>query len=313
MDESQEGARFLSAFAELKSRVDDSPERLVEMGADDERTQQLCDELYGLARGFEIAEDWSALAFTPHVPPASAHARRDYEERWSRRVAYVATRWLNPLLSDLFGEGKPNFERQTDELSVEIENWKYEAEKERNLLEQAFDYLQCHYDIDEDGDLDWAANALWAWDRLRKVAGLDVEGALWRRRALPHTLVPTHVANRYGQNRASLYRRLHQAGRAFVFGAPLAALALQRAALEELLQEHWGAEKGHVRSAKLPELSWDSRADRLKRLANEALHSDPEKLTKEQLDRSIIENFLLLRLLIEHAPVDPVEHQRQSQ
>lgn len=313
MSDGSEATRFMAAFAELKSRVDDDPGRLMETWDRDKRTQQLCDQLHDLARGFEISEDWSALAFTPHVAPASAQARRDYEERWSQRVAYIADWWLQPILDNLVGDDRPTFNRRSDELSIKIKNWKYNAENESKLLGYAFDHLRSLQEFDEDGDLDWVTDAARAWDRLRKVAGLNVEGALWRRRALPHMLIPIHVANRYGQNRTSLYRRLHQAGRAFVFGAPLAALALQRAALEQLLQEHWGAEKGHVRSAKLPELSWDSRAARLKRLANEALHSDPEKLTADQLDRAIIENFLLLRLLFEHAPVDPSEHQRQAQ
>jgi hypothetical protein len=312
MSDVDQGALFMTAFAELKARAQDDPDRLMATWESDERMQQLCDVLHDCARTFEIAEDWSAFAFTPHVIPASAQARRDYEERWSRRVAYVSNRWLQSILDGLVGDAKPAFDRRPDELSIEIGNWRCEAEDERKLLDQAFDHLESIQEFDHDGNLDWVTYSVRAWTRLRKVCGLDVEGALWRRRALPHMLVPVHVANHYGQNRASLYRRLHQAGRAFIFGAPLAALALQRAALEELLQEHWGAEKGHVRSAKLPELSWDSRADRLKRLANEALHNDPEKLSADQLDRAIIENFLLLRLLIEHAPADPGEHQRQA-
>jgi hypothetical protein len=220
---------------------------------------------------------------------------------------------MHKLLATMIpGSTSPNFDRRPDELSIEIENWKYDAEMERKLLEQSFDHLQAHQEIDEGGDLDWVIEAVWAWTRLTKVAGLDVEGALWRRRAIPHILVPTQVANRYGQRRASLYRRLHQAGRAFIFGAPLAALALQRAALEELLREHWGAAKGHVREAKLPHLRWDIGADRLKNLANDALHNDPEKLMPEQLDRAIIENFIILRALIENAPADVAEHQKDT-
>jgi hypothetical protein len=313
MDQADEGARFMAAFVELKSRFNDDPDRLVECWEQDERAQQLCDELHELAREFEVSEEWSALAFTPHVPAAAAMARRDYEERWARRVDFIESRWMHKLLARMIpGSTSPNFDRRPDELSIEIENWKYDARKERDLIEQSFEVLQAHQEIDEGGDLDWVIEAVWAWKRLTKVAGLDVEGALWRRRALPHILVPQHVANRYGQKRASLYRRLHEAGRAFVFGAPLAALALQRAALEELLREHWGAENGHVREAKLPHLRWDVGADRLKNLANDALHRDPEKLTREQLDRAIIENFIILRALIENAPMNAMEHQRRS-
>lgn len=314
MAEIDEGAEFMAGFAELKSRVDDDPGQLIERWEQDQRLQEICDRLHELERSLEVAEEWSPVALTPHVSVASAKSRRDYQERWSRQVNFVASRWAHKILDSLIPDtGSPRFQRRPDELSIEIENWKYEAGKERALLEQAFDYLRMRQENDDDGYLDWAIEANWAWTRLTKVAGLDIEGALWRRRAIPHILVPTHVANRYGQKRASLYRRLHQAGRAFVFGAPLAALALQRAALEELLRKHWGAEKGHLREAKLPDLGWDRMAHKLKRLANEALHEDPEKLTPEQLDRAVIENFILLRVLVENAPPDAGEHQRNSQ
>ena len=314
MTRADEGALFMTAFAELKALVNDDPDRLIESWERDKRLQNLCDKLHSLARGFEIAEEWSPVALTPHVATISAKLRRDYEERWSQQVDFVATRWMHKMLDDLFPDSEPaHFEPRRDQLSIEIENWKDDANEESQLLRQAFDYLEQRQEFDEDGYLDWIVDAVRAWDRLTKVAGLDVKGALWRRRAIPHVLVPTHVANRYGENRASLYRRLHQAGRAFTFGAPLAALALQRAALEELLREHWGAEKGHVREAKLPHLRWDFGADRLKNLANDALHNDPEKLSPEQIERAVIENFIILRLLIENAPVDAGEHQRGAQ
>lgn len=107
------------------------------------------------------------------------------------------------------------------------------------------------------------------------------------------------------QINTSLYRRYIQAAQAFIFGAPLAALALQRATMEEALRKHWGAEGGAIRNANLPDLAWEARASRLKRLANDALHNDPEKEGADALDRAIIENFQLLRLIIENAPSTP--------
>jgi hypothetical protein len=254
-------------------------------------------------RLFEIQEEWSSYAFTHHVSAAGAHARRDYDDRWRRVVGYVAGRHFHHIFADLVidaGDDQPTTE-SFDKLGVAISDWKDNAADEAKSIELLADFAFSHRDIDDSGDLDWVDESLRAWDRL-KTAGLDMKGALWRRRAVPHVLVPSHVARHYGAERASLYRRLHQAARAFIFGAPLAALALQRAVLEQVLESHWGAEGGQLRNAEFPELVWGARADRLKRIANEALHGDPEKLSPEQLDRSIIENFLLLRLLIERAP-----------
>lgn len=314
MKERGDGERFLVAFNALKTAVDDDPLKLDEEWRDSERVKALCDELAQLVRRFEFVEQRSPLAFTHNVSPASALARRDYDDRWRTAVTNVAERDLVALIAELLGDFGDVDDTQElsstpscDSLAAEIAEWKELAREEESEIEQIMDYVFQLREMDDCGDREWIGASLTAWGRLES-CGLDIAGTLWRRRALPHVLVPTHVARHYGQSHASLYSRLHQAGKAFVFGAPLAALALQRAVIEEVLTKHWGSEKGWVQDANLPNLQWDARANRLKRLANDALHGDPQRLSADELDRSIIENFLLLRLLIEHAPQDLSAH-----
>ena len=301
-----EGERCLASFAAVKAAVDDNVEQLRMSWEDSIPLQQLCDEISGLVRSFEIVEEWSPIAFTPHVSTAGTLARREYDDRWRQIVSFVADRDFRVLFSGIFADdlkqiSEANGGRVQDQLASDITNWTEDGRRQASDIEYLIDYIVQIRSLDDDNDLEWADDALRAWDRL-KIAGLDLVGILWRRRALPHILVPTHVARHYGDAKVSLYRRLHQAGRAFVFGAPLAALALQRAVIEEVLSKHWGAEKGMVRNANLPTLEWDARAERLKRMANTALHGDADTLKGDQLDRAIIENFLILRLLIENAP-----------
>ncbi len=297
-----EGALFLADFEALKAATADSPEQLEAKWRDRDDLKRLCDQLASYRRSFEVAEDWTPIAFTPHVPAAASRARRDFDERWQRIVARIADREWLALFENIF----PDFDDgpiASDPLGEDIESWKQGAGGEARILEHAFSYLADQQANDECGDFDWAYDAVQSWDRLKGVVGLDLQGAFWRRSAIPHILFPSHVSNRYGRQRASIYRRLHNAARAFIFDAPLASLAMQRAVLEELLKEHWGASKG-VQDANLPTLSHDLRADRLKRLANEALHGDPEGLSGDELEREIIKNFLLLRELVEATPGD---------
>lgn len=304
-----EGERFLAAFSKVKTAVADDPAKLNANWQDSQELQILCDELAQLVQGFETVEERSPLAFTNHVSAASALARRDYDDRWRNIVTKVANRTLATLLAELLGDDFEGDDCDSDAatiapqnpLAAKIADWKQSASEEAGQIKQIIDYVLHLREMDDSGDRDWIDEGLIAWDRL-EVSGLDIAGTLWRRRALPHVLVPVHVAKHYGASRASLYRRLHQAGKAFVFGAPLAALALQRAVVEETLKKHWGVESGAIRDANLPETLWDRRATKLKRLANDALHGDPEKLSPDELDRAIIENFFVLRLLIENAP-----------
>jgi hypothetical protein len=297
-----EGTLFLIAFQDLKNAIDNSPSALDEQWKDRDDLKELCDRLDGYRRSFDIAEEWTAVSFTPHVPAAASKARREFEEHWQALVARIADRNFWVLFGDLFPDGIVDVEPTDDPLGREIEGWQYGARNDAENIKHAFAYLIDRRSWDEDGDFDWVDETERSWDRLIKIVGLDLKGAFWRRNAIPHILFPSHVSNHYGPEKASIYRRLHDAARAFTFGAPFAALAMQRAVLEQLLKGHWGSAKGWVRDANLPTLALDARAERLKRVGDQALHGDPEKLSTDELDRQIIRNFLLLRELIEGAP-----------
>ena len=297
-----EGTNFLVAFQDLKTATSDSPEFLEANWETRDDLRQICDRLQGYRRSFDIPEEWTAAPFTPHVPAAAVKARRDYDDRWRRIVASIADREWIALFDELFSDGIFENDESSDPLGRDIEAWKSGARNDAENIEHAFEYLADRRANDDDNDLEFLDEIDVSWNRLRKVVGFDIKGVFWRRNAIPHILFPSHVSSHYGPNHASIYRRLFEASRAFTFGAPLAALAMQRAVLEQLLKKHWGSTGGIIRDAKLPSLSHDSRADRLKKYANVALHGDPDKLTADELDREVIKHFLLLRELIEAAP-----------
>jgi hypothetical protein len=297
-----EGTHFLAAFQELKNATTNSPAFLETHWKDREDLQQICDRLNGYRRSFDFAEEWTSVAFTPHVPAAASKARREYDDHWRRLVARVADRELMALFDELFPDELFEYDDSVDTLGQEIEGWKYGARNDAGNITHAFDYLADLRANDDDNVFEFLDEVELSWNRLMTVVGFDIREAFWRRSAIPHILFPSHVSNHYGPDHDSIYRRLFEASRAFTFGAPLAALAMQRAVLEQLLKGHWGSAKGWVRDANLPSLTLDARAERLKRLGDKALHGDPEKLSVDELDRQIIRNFLLLRDLIETAP-----------
>jgi hypothetical protein len=297
-----EGTHFLVAFQDLKNATEDSPDFLDAHWKDRDDLQQLCDRLDGYRRTFDIAEEWTPVAFTPHVPASASKARREYEERWQMIVSRIAGRELWLLFDELFPEGIDSDELAGDALGDDIEGWKNGARNEAGNITHAFSYLADRRSWDDDNDFEWVDEAQLSWDRLIKIVGLDLKGAFWRRNAIPHILFPSHVSNHYGPDRASIYRRLHDAARSFTFGAYLAALAMQRSVMEQLLEKHWNAERGHPSEANFHDQSQSSRAHRLWRLGNAALHREIDKLKNEELERELIKNFLLLRELIEGSP-----------
>ena len=297
-----EGTLFLVAFDKLRSLTDNSPAFLDANWRDRDDLKNLCRELDGYRRIFGAAEEWTHVAFTAHVPAAASKARRDFEARWQQLVTNIADHDFWALFGEEFLSQFLDAETLSDPLGKDIVAWQSGARNDAANIEYAFQYLLNQRSLDEDDDFDWVDETQSSWDRLIRVVGLDLRGIFWRRSSLPHILFPSHVSNQYGPERTSIYRRLHDAERAFIFGAYLAALAMQRSVLEQLLERHWNADRGHPSEAHFADQSQSSRAHRLWKLGNEALHRDIDRLKNDEIEREVIKNFMLLRELIEGSP-----------
>ena len=146
-----------------------------------------------------------------------------------------------------------------------------------------------------------------AYDYLVKTIGLNVYEVFRRWRRVPVVFMPAHVSNHYGaSDKGSLSYLLDDAVRAYVFGAPAAAIAMCRAAYETVRKEHYRrGELDDVLVHASQEYDFLSK-DKIKFLvdsANRVMHnySNTQRLTKE--DDRIIVNFLAtVKVLIQRAP-----------
>jgi len=139
-------------------------------------------------------------------------------------------------------------------------------------------------------------------------------GVFRRRELVPFVMVPRHVSNIYdATDSLSLMARLQHAQEAFVYGVPLAALALMRAILEQLMKKHYGwNEKGLLKSIEVasarglfPPTILFSQVQRLLKLGNDAVHLNSEELHKvaeADVEKEILSLLLIIRTLIEGAP-----------
>jgi len=150
-------------------------------------------------------------------------------------------------------------------------------------------------------------------DYIREIIGLDLVAVSDRWRRIPVTYVPDHVSTAGGDQAGSLFALLDDAMRAYVCGAPHAAIAMCRAVLERLLAAHYG--RGDIVSDKLDNLidlcaqryTWVAKKKQslhgIRRLANKSLHSptDISILGKEN-EGILLAAFADLKFLIEKAP-----------
>jgi hypothetical protein len=311
------GQRFLVAFSKLKGLVENDPSHLEAEMQDGSPIVALCEEIYQLVRQFEKVERGSSTPFTEHVSNASIKARREYDELWRYYIWYAAHGGNTEFLMDEKIQARIKKQNnRVDELGILIDAAKFSAQMNSNYIHETIELVELINSKipefeEENESIDIGLSALGSL-----LSKIDLEDIFWKDDMLPHVLIPVHVSKRYGQAKQSLYRKLNDAGKAFIYGAPLAALTMQRAVLEEVLTKHWGAQnttRGYqIRDANLSEITWDARADRLKRLGDKVLHGDPDEISSEQLDRLIIDGFLLLRTLIESAPESPQSHQERS-
>jgi hypothetical protein len=157
------------------------------------------------------------------------------------------------------------------------------------------------------------ALSIHAFEYLTNTIGLDLEGTFDRWWSIPIIFMPAHASHGYEQSsRGSLSDLLNDAIRAYVFGAPAAAIAMCRAALEMVLKTHHG--KGEwddglklgqiiVLASQRFDFIQEGRLRRLTQDANAILHrySSDTRMTDED-ERTIIEFLKTVKFLIQRAP-----------
>jgi hypothetical protein len=151
-----------------------------------------------------------------------------------------------------------------------------------------------------------------AYDYLTETIGLDVHDIFRRWRKVPVILMPAHVASRYAaSDKGSLSHLLDDAVRAYVLGAPAAAITMCRAALEMVLKQHYGHDQWNneklenliVLASKRYDFIQYKKIDPIRDKANKILHRyhSAERISEED-DLTIINFLKTLRFLIERAP-----------
>jgi Domain of unknown function (DUF4145) len=310
--DSAEVVKFLSLYSRLKDCCDDDPKGLSDLAKEDEGLKHLCNQLSLTACNLRMNKRRRRELFAAPVDPTFLAAWRDFEERFEKSLAGI---WLADILP-----GLDDFEPEhTLEADLQWDNADHDASGQARALEGAIKFAHETTRVNDRLDEEFRESiedAMAAWQQLKHDAGFDLQGVFRRRELVPFVLIPRHVTAKHGSAQAvSVLKNLQQAHDAFVFGAPLAALALMRSILEAVLRDHYGTEGDDLSdrinqaSKQLPSGASAAALHRLRKLANAVLHLNSEKHERlseidptQQLEKEIVSLLFVLRALIEGVP-----------
>ncbi len=299
---------FMSGYQRLRDMIDDDPGGLEKLLANDDLLKNLCVEIGEVALRLSLAERAHRQAFAAPVDPEFIRAWRDYEERYSFKIASVVLAdMLNLQPSPVIG-AKSRFDFHIENAAAEGREWASEIESVFEFAQEQVEAERQFSEFSEDL-ADKIEAGIEKWRRLSTDTGFRVEDVVRRRNLVPFTLVPRHVSDRHGsQEKLSLLTHLQQTQEAFVFGVPFAALALMRSILEILLKEHYssnGDDLGHLinNAKRLPRIVERDKLHGLRKLANEILHFERGRIELPvDMETQIVVYLFILRALIEAAP-----------
>ena len=308
---------FMTLFQKLRGWIDDNPNGLEQLAAEDAGLEELCMKLAIAKDSLAYEEKRQRDAFVTPVDPKFIKAWRDYEERYESPIVRI-------VFSELGEDSSPTKENQSAARLI----WQQaddEASHRALAIEATIWYANERADVDTRQDVELfpyglangIEDATFAWTRLSKETGFDLRGILRRRELTPITNIPRHVAKHYGAgDDLSLLRHLGQAQDAFVFGVPYAAIALMRSIAELTLKTHYHASGTDLADLinncqGLPQAASKPALHRLRKLANKILHfnRDEVRLPADSADfeRQLLSLLLVLRELIEGAPVPQLQ------
>lgn len=262
------------------------------------------------------------------VPSSFDDRWKEYKDCWQHALNHLKLVELVPML-----DFNPDSESQTENDNLDPPD----PETDTNFdpmyhdggaaIETGIEYLEQVYELQKDGEFEEderAANicriGLDAFEYLKNTIRIDLSGVFQRWRRVPIIFMPAAVSNAHESEKGSLHDLLDDAIRAYVCGAPAAAMAMCRAALEQILKAHYldpsdytyktkkneEREKGLESLISLAEKRFEHiRKEKLSprvRLANNIMHDYSRQRPLDPRDDHAIRDFLLtLKTLIEKA------------
>lgn len=299
-------SEFLLAYRELVKLAGNDPSNLANRARSSTDLQKACDKVASAHFSLCLTERYSGEHHATNVPKYEIEAIRDYETRWRRAVAET------DLI--LGGLSLPSVKMEAPH-DPELQRIQDAAEEGRHWasnFDPLIEFARNQIDDEVFGFSEWTYEAVRAWDELRIRTGFDMADAMTRATLVPFVRVPSEISDGHGSAEAiSLFKRLSDAQRAFIFGSDLACAALQRALLEDVLpSKAHGRESvpARIRSARLPWPLKVSDLDAINDLARHVLHADQkheaQKVQRIELVKQLIRGLNTLQRLIGAAPID---------
>ena len=320
-------------FSAVKNAASNEPSRVTTFYKQHKPLKTAVNELYAFMSfgDFERRVFHAPKKYHPQTPKGFERAFRDYKDNWELLISDC----LFPILLDLLELDIGEEESDNNQPIATPEVYAPDPEHEDRFdplihdgakaLEMAFWVTDSYADetnSKESADtIHYASKiGLEAYDYLTDTIGLEVEGVFRRWRHVPTIFMPAHVSNAHGTTeRGSLYDLIDDAVRAYVFGAPAAAVATCRAALETILKRHYDLDyqfkdrEGRIRDKGLGELIiladekyefvQGKRLERLTLNANKVLHNYSGRNRMSERDEQSILDFLkTIKFMIERAP-----------
>jgi hypothetical protein len=300
--EPQEVTEFIAKFQRLRDWIDDDPTDLETLAMNDAGLRRLCFDLNMEASSIFSWEKRHPSLFAAPVVPKFIELWRDYGTRYRAPVAGVFLAELGMDLSDSSRSDGDDFLWE-----VADERGKEQAEAIFRVIDFAKERIFSELNDFPEDFRETIEEGASAWERLIEELDLDVHGIVRRRELTPFVNIPRHVADRHGfEEHLSLFTLLQQAHDAFIFGAPLAAIALMRSILETTLKLHYvtlgsDLEQKIDNCRNLPRSVSTDKLHRIRRLANDILHFNRKQFSKAE-EWEIASLLITLRDLVELVP-----------
>lgn len=315
--------RFRLAFEQLTSACNDNPQTLITFFSEHPQFIKLAWAVDDAANHIEKAEAVSKMM--AQVSPEFLRAWKAYLYKWKLQVDYVIATDLGllaafgpaPCFDEYAVQRRGAKEKETPDPAIDdsfVPEFHDGGKAVAALIDLVRDQAEPRRadEFDDSGIANIYEIGAQALDHFQQVIGIDIQRAFDRWDSLPAVFVPKHVSDKHGLTaKDSLFALYEQAVRAYVAGAPVAAIALCRALLESVLKDHY-LRKVDTRGENMEGLieiavaRYDflqpTKLHALRLDANKILHRFAERQQHADDDKIVLGHLKDLKHYIEKAP-----------